>query len=318
MEHNEIEKILLGFNDPNLPEIFHFEDTPSAIEFQKIYDFYSVTLKNFSDYGFAPALIYFNNRLDQNAFACKRGGYSIVSFNAGTIIHLNNTFNTIKFETKNSHLDSFLDTNVNKLMYQFCLHFTLYHEMAHLVQNSSYLLRGLHELHKSNEKYDEQRHLLEFDADQFSSLCLGTHICDYLERIDPLDQNPELTEHVINIATAALIVYILSFNSANKAIYFDKFHHPHPSIRLSLIVQTLLDYTYDSRKSRPANGMEKTKFVIDAGNIVQNGTKSDIVISYVKILMSNYGEIKKYIDGFTLINNKKISLATDKWNEMAK
>ena len=176
MEHNQIEKILLGFNDPNLPEIFHYEDTPLAIEFQKAYEFYTETLRNFSDYGIATTLIYFNNRRDRNAFACKRGDYSIVSINAGTIIFLKKTFNTIKFDTKNSSLDSIVDSDFKNLMYQLCLHFTLYHEMAHLIQNSGYLLGGLHELYISNGKYDSLRHLLEFDADQFSSLCLGAHL----------------------------------------------------------------------------------------------------------------------------------------------
>lgn len=318
MTHSELEKILIGFNDPLLPEIFHFEDTPSASEFQKIYDFYSDTLSNFSVYGFAPVLIYFNNRRNQNAFACKRGKYSIVSFNCGTIIHLIQTFNTIKFASKKSNLDSLLDSDVNKLMYQLCLHFTLYHEMAHLIQKSTYLSKGLKELHEADENYEELRHLLELDADQFSSLCLGSHICDYLERIDPLNQNSELEEHVLTIAIAALMVYILSFNSANEKIYYKKHHHPHPSIRLSLIAQTVIDYTYQARNKRSINGTEKTKIIVQAGNIVQNSTKSDIVLNYVQIMVSNYENIEKYLKSFTLIGNKKTLLATDKWNEMAK
>lgn len=318
MTHSQFENILKGFNDPELPEIFHFEGTPSEAEFQKIFDFYSITLKNFSIYGIDPAVIYFNNRRSKNAFACKREKYSIVSFNSGTIIHLIQTFESILFETNKPNLDSLLDSDVNKLMYQLCLHFTLYHEMAHLIQKSSYLSNGLKELHQTDEKYEELRHLLELDADQFSSLCLGSHICDYLERIDPLKQNPELEEHVLVITIAALMLYILSFNSTKVNLYYKKYHHPHPSIRLSNIANIIVDYTCQARDGRSTNGKNKTKILVQAGKIVQNCTKSNVVQNYVNILVTNFDDIKNYIDSFILIGNKDTLLATDKWNEMAK
>lgn len=317
MTHAEIENILQGLNDPNLPEILHYEGKPSETEFQKIFDFYSITLKNFSNYGIDSTLIYFNKCPGKNAFACKRGKYSIISFNCGTIVHLIETYEKTLFETKKPNLDALLYSDLNKLMYQFCLHFTLYHEMAHLIQNSKYLYIGLQELHKTDELFDETRHLLEFDADQFSSLCLGAHICDYLDRLDPSKQKPELEEHVLTISIAALMVYVLSFNSPNEELYFGKYLHPHPSIRLLNITQVILDYTYQARNGRSTTGEEKTDIIIAAGNIVQNSTKSDIVRNYVKILISNFDDIKNYIDNYTLIGNKHNLLATDKWNEIA-
>lgn len=316
MTHSELKNILQGLSGPSLPEIFHFEGTPSESEFQKIFDFYTETLDNFSDYGFKPPLIYFNNRRTRNAFACKRDKYYIVSFNCGTIIHLIQTFDKTVFKSKKPELESLLDTQLNTLMYQLCLHFTLYHEMAHLIQNSEYLSNGLKELHEFTETYDNQRHLLELDADQFSSLCAGSHLCHYLDRINP--SNIELIDHVLTIAISALMVYVLSFNPEEQPLYYRSYYHPHPTIRLSLIAQTVIDYTYQDRHGRSSTKEERTNILVEAGNIVQNSTKSNIVLNYVKSLVENYAEIKNYIESFVLIGNKESLLATDKWNEVAK
>ncbi|NVK64586.1 MAG: hypothetical protein HWE22_08355 [Flavobacteriales bacterium] len=315
--YSEVEKILRRLNDPNLPELYDFEDTPFAHEFQKIFDFYSTTLKGFSDYGIDPAIIYFNIRRSVNAFACKRDGVFIVSFNCGTIVHLIKAFEQTLFDSKQPQFDSILDVSPNKLMYQLCLHFTLYHEMAHLIQDSRYLSNGLKELNKSEHKFDKERHLLELDADQFSSLCIATHICQYLDRIDSPRINFQLTEYVITIAVAAMMVYVLSFNSVDHKLYYQRYYHPHPSIRLSSISQTVIDYTYQDRNGRSSSSKERSNILVKAANIVQNSTKSDNVLNYVKTLVENYDGIKEYLDSFTLINNKETRLATDKWNEMA-
>lgn len=317
MTYSEVENIYrdLKLKDPKFPEVFHFDSTPYEEEFKEIFNFYSETLENFSDYGINPALIYFNNHRTKNAFACKRGGYFIVSFNCGTIIHLIQTFEKTTFITNRLDLNELLDTKVNKLMYQFCLHFTLYHEMAHLIQKSSYLPSGFNELHERIEPYDEKRHLFELDADKFSSLCLGAHICDYLEKLDKLWNNSELEEHVLVISVAALMVYILSFNSSNEELYFRKYHHPHPSIRLFNAVGHIIDYTFQARKGRSANKKERTQILINASKVVKNSTKSNTIITYVEILVNNYTEIKKYSDSFILHENKDVPLASDKWNE---
>lgn len=317
MNYDEIENILRDLNDSELPQIFHFDGTPAEAKFEQVFDFYSTTLKNFSDYGFDPAFIYFNQRRSKNAFACKRNQYSIVSFNSGLIVHLLDTFDNTSFVTTNQTLDALLGIEVNTLMYQSCLHFTLYHEMAHLIQKSRYLVKGLNELNQATNAYDEERHLLELDADQFSSLCVGSHVSDYLDRIDPSKQTPELEDHVLTITIAALMVYVLSFYSSDEELYFREHHHPHPSIRLSNISQTVIDYTYQARKGRSASSTERTNILVLAGNIVQNSTKTNTVLNFVQMLVDNYDNIKTYLDSFTLINNGYTVLATDKWNEKA-
>jgi hypothetical protein len=317
MTYTEIENILKDINDPKLPQIFHFSDTPNESEFQKIFDFYSETLMNFSDYGLDPVFIYFNQRWSKNAFACKRNQYSIVSFDMGLIRYLTETFDNILFVSNNASLDTFLGTTAKKLMYQIGLHFTLYHEMGHLIQNSEYLLKQLSESHLKADKYDEKRHLLELDADQFSSLSVGAHVDDYLDRIDPNGKTPELEEHVLVIAIAGLMIHVLSFYSANEPLYLREHCHPHPCIRLSSINQTVVDYVFQARHGRSSTSMERVNILVRAGNLVQNSTKSNVVINFIQMLRDNFNEIKVYLDSFTLINNGDTVLATDKWNEKA-
>jgi hypothetical protein len=317
MTYTDIENILKGINDPKLPQIYHFDDTPNESEFQTIFDFYSATLKKFSDYGFDPSFIYFNQEWENNALACKRGGYFIVSFNLGLIKHLLKTFDEISFISKNPNLDALPGTTINTIMYQSRLHFTLYHEMAHLVQNSKYLSNGLTESPQTNGLYDETKHLLELDADQFSSLYVAAHIQLYLNEIDDsLKKNPELEEHVLAISIAALMLHLLSFSSASEELYYKERSHPHASIRLSNIANTIIDYTYQARKSRSSESKEKTDILVKAGNIVQNSTQSNIVLNYVQMLVDNYQGIQQYLNSFVLLNNKETLLATDKRNDM--
>jgi hypothetical protein len=314
MKHHEIENILREINDKELPAIFHYEDTPSENEFQMVYDFYMLTLKKFSVYGLVSPLIYFNNIRCVNALACKRKGYSIISFNSGTIIELIGQFNDFKFETESMIFDSFLDTPVNELMKQSSLHFTFYHEMAHLIQDSDYIKSGIEELYLRDEVYDETRHLLEFDADQFSSLCLSSHICQYLKKYEQVDG---FVEHVISIAIAAMILYLMSFSGANEDLYFKERKHPHPAIRLSNIANVIINYVFEDQFKRVSHSTERTEILVKAGNIVQNGTKSNIALNYIRILKNNHWEIKEFIEGFQLLNNSTQKLATDEWNKQA-
>ncbi len=297
-------------------------------EFIEVFNFYDEALLHHSYYGITPAYVYINNRTTINAFAClKKDGNYFVSLNQGLVLLLIQSFKNNRDIVERSNIRLFeileprLDTQINNLMYQTLLHYTFYHELAHLIQNSDLLVSevGLEE-NPRQDGFSEQQHVIELDADEFSSLCLGTHILQYSEKIFGEDINKEVLEGLLVLMCIPIILYWTSFSGFEKGLYFERNTHPHPIIRIFIIVSTIVHYCNQSLVQ------EERKFQLDHKEIIfqslditaemeANVFGRDNVIDFIIRAKENTKEIIDYIDKFEGLRKKNTSLAVNKWNE---
>ena len=127
-------------------------------------------------------------------------------------------------------------------MYQQATHFTIYHEIAHLIQKSKYLNSALYEFAAAEADFDYCRHLYELDADLFAALNIGSHILQYAKGTFGDGLKNEHVEKLIVIICSSSLFYFLFFQSDVKGMYYEEKTHPHPVIRVSLVIFHLVSY----------------------------------------------------------------------------
>lgn len=243
-------KELINNTDIQEADVFDYELSPYRGEFDDMFSFYQNTLDRDSKYGITPGIFFFNNNLDVNAYAKKTlSKYYVISINKGTIGTLINMFME-RSDSLSTVLDEdflnfeqLLDTSIGMLMYQNAVHFTFYHEEAHLIQKSKLLENTIYEDTQANGNYSIEKHILEIDADEFSSLSIGAHIFQYAETTFGEKITVNQWEKLIIIACSSAFLYILSLNSnKDQNIYYHEKSHPHPVIRITWIVHTIVGY----------------------------------------------------------------------------
>ncbi len=320
-------KILEIEKELELPknEFFDIEFCPERPEILDLFNFYITTLEQQSYYGISPCFIYINNYRIINARAGVIYGKGVITINCGLLFWLFSEFkNKLEIDTYKGIklfelLKPRLDLPISKLMYQTGLHFTFYHEMAHLVQKSEQLTPFLDEKPQNNEEYSKERHLLELDADEFSSLCIGTHTMQYAEKLFNKSLNASVFEGIICLILIPIILYLISFSKYEDDIYFETNTHPHPSIRLINIALTITHYCNQSLKAK------KYDFQIDQFRVItyalEIAHELDVefyqlnrVEHFRKILSENRRKISKYIHSFVELKKNNDSLSVSKWN----
>ena len=306
--------------------IFNPEYSPLLDDYLETFSFYQDALVHNKDFGIEPAFLFFNNHLSRNAAATKTlSGVFLVSINMGTIDWLVQRLknNTALIEETDINLfrilSPVLDKPINELFYQSCCHFTFYHEMGHLVQNSNLLIDSIEENPTHNSVFNLDRHLLEIDADTFSALCLGTHIVQYCERIFGENFTKENLEGLVVLFSISIFMYILSFSGNTQNFYTQESSHPHPAIRLTNFMFVLTQYCNDSLNGR-ANG-----FTINQGNMFRFAMEiaeelqdfffeTPVVSNYKQTMIDNRGAAIEYMGDLVETNNHSQTTAAYKWN----
>src|SRR5688572_19950655 len=105
------------------------------------------------------------------------------------------------------------DNPANILAFQICTQFTYYHELAHIFQFS-----GRNEEVKIQERnagdqhgYNQTKHILEINADTYATICVATHIEQYIERTFKADVTNESTMETFIFFSCCLLNYTLNF-----------------------------------------------------------------------------------------------------------
>lgn len=309
-------------------EIFNYESDPYKKKYDAIFNFYSDALIIHSSYGIKPHYFYFNDNKTVNAAAgCSEGKY-IIRINSGTIDHLIGLFLENPDIIVDSGNDGFiefersLDSPISELMYQNALHFTFYHEMAHLVQKSKLLTSTLYERPEFNGKFNLRKHILELDADTFSSLCLGDHLIQYIEKIE-IDIKDDNIEMILTIICSSILFYFLSFETSKLDIYFKEHTHPHPIIRITNVVLHVTRYVLQAfnQKGYKFNINHKDiirNSIIFSNNIAVNKHNSNQIIDYLDILQRESDNIISYQSELFKLASQDSSLATNKRNASAR
>lgn len=319
MDYQKYIEKLINLKIIKRDDVFFFDSTPHEDAFQKIFDFYIETLNINSVYGISPAYIFFKNDTSRNAKAGKINGQFIIQINAGTVIYLIQQFNPGQSNPffKELKLDERkIGTDINTLLYQFAIHFTFYHEMAHLIQKSDVLENGFVNLSEFELPYNEDRHLKELDADAFSALCLSAHVIQLFENNYGDDAVFSEFKELAILMCSTGINYVLSFNGMQKDLYYYETTHPHPIIRISCILNHMLEYaqqyfssevlTHEIRREIQSGAFEWTEKILN-----------DITVKQFKEKYSkNVSEIMNYITHFRQLEVKDQTLALFKWNKL--
>lgn len=310
----------LGFKENDFIDL---EYTQNSEEYLEILKFYQKALGLKSFYGIKPAYIIINNNTSINAKAGRLDDSYVIIIYKGLIHYLMTSFK------QNTQLDSgeietlkilqpYLNTNISTLMYQTALHFTFYHEMAHLIQNTEGDDMQLEEKPQFSNDYNEEKHVLEIDADEFSSLCLSEHILQYHQRLFT-KRNSGTYEGLLIVILIPIVLYLLSFSSNKGSFYLKKGTHPHPIIRLMLITLTITDYC---KKSLNNQGI---KLEIDHLLVIENSLaigqeierrylSTDNVNQLLGIIKGSLNDIMAYTESIRDISKHRTDLAVYKWN----
>ena len=321
-------KELLANTSISKNNIFEYDFSEYKDEFDEVFSFYQENLINNSKYGITPSVIFFNNNLTVNAKAGKDNSYYIISINMGTIVKLIEMFKekTDLLDEENNkdflEFEAFLDIPINNLMYQNAFHFTFYHEMAHLIQKSEFLENNLYEHLDNSNDFSERRHLLELDADEFSSISIGSHIIQYSEKMFGDDLTDEQFENLLVIACSSVFLYLLSFPSNIRKIHYDRFSHPHPVIRVLSIIFAIVSYCIESLQSKGTDITLNSKETVNktfefSKSLSESFFEGSNPISEFQESLEEEGLC--ILDYLTKYQNLKINdrtLAVYKWNQM--
>jgi hypothetical protein len=307
--------------------IFEFDEyTPYADELDFIFNFYTDTL-NRSKHNLTPNGIFFNEKRTINAGADKIDDYYIITFNLGLIRSLTDNFKESNFILDKNFQDfeTDLGISIKEFMYEYCIHFAFYHEMAHLVQKSDYLNLGLLEHLDGQDDYSEEKHLLELDADEFGTLHLGGHLLQYIENLEREFEKiltQEQLESLLVLSCSTIILYWYTFPSNRKTIHYERLSHPHTSIRTLAMIFTLIPYIRKGLKLKKI-----ANFTINSNTILDKTLAFCTSISPnffdgkdpIKPLMENIkterDEIMNYLKKFQQLKQNNELLAVYKWNK---
>lgn len=316
----------------NLPinpdSVFEYDTSLYADEFDDIFSFYHENLEHNSRYGITPNIVFFNTNFSFNAWASKHNSYYVISFNMGLIVSLIQMFREKpglldeKEQKEFVDFEKLLDNPIHILMYQNAIHFTFYHEMGHLIQKSDLLENRMLEHLDNSEEYSERRHLLELDADEFSSVSIGAHILQYAENMFGEKVTKSQFENLLIIACSSTFLYLLSFPSNQRKIHYEKFSHPHPVIRVMWIIFSIAGYCSRSLEAKGIKLGLDPKAIIDktfdfCEQVSEYFFDDDPMSKFMDSLQSEGLKIMAYLTKFQKLKENDRSLALYKWNQIA-
>lgn len=226
-------------------DIFDFEDTPNERFYRDLYLFCRENLDiHFRRKTLPHSSFLYSTDLSVNAKAIPQKNAIII--NMGLINnciekYLNNHALNDFIETKEPDLAANYDSSLSYLAFQINTQFTYYHELAHLFQFSKIATGQELQERSTDDEFDIIKHKLEINADTYSSICIATHIHQYIDKSFGDNINQEIVAKTITIFGACLLEYIINFTNKFE-LYFEENLHPHPLIRLLNIILNITNH----------------------------------------------------------------------------
>ena len=228
-------------------DIFDFEGTPNEKQYKVLYLFCRENLNiHYRRKSISHTSFLFSNDFSINAKARKKNNQNVILINIGLIQncidkYLYNYALNDFITSKEPYLVDRFDSSLSYLAFQINTQCTYYHELAHLFQFST--ISKEQELQEigGDDKFDIIKHKLEINADTYSSICISTHIYQYINKTFGNDINQDFVSKTITIFGVCLLEYIINFTSEYD-LYFDKYSHPHPLIRLLNIILNITNH----------------------------------------------------------------------------
>lgn len=228
----------------NICDYTHYDQSN---EFQYVFDYLSLSFSSQSQkYKIRNPLLFYSNYDSLNACAIKSDHYNIIVFNRGLILNLINEIlendNLIEFNTVFKNTEEYLNIKIERLIFQFTILFTFYHEFAHLLQNNHTDINMSEETSKIQKEEIKDSHYKELDADAYSAVHLARHIDEYCVKSFEKSKIKESIIGITAVFCSNLLFYLLRFPSAKKDLYFEDNTHPHTYIRILNIISNIARY----------------------------------------------------------------------------
>lgn len=314
----------------NKSKVYYYEENlGQKAYFDKIYRFYSSNLLYNRILVPDPSYIVFYNKNEIYAEAKKSNGHCIIAFDRGIISQLASwygyyfNFTDIKGLEEFELLESTIRKNkISDLLEQAILHFTFYHELAHLIQYTSQEEFEREDFLSGNCEFDGEKHVEEYDADTFAGIALTTHIFQYIKNLGLTEM--ELQNHLndfVSITLAGVMAYVLSLPMCQEEFYTEKAKHPHNSIRVNNLVSVVARHFEELINQSEINCHIDKKAIVERSNIILLNllvyfNLQDPLLRYGRDMITNLDKIKSY-------HNKLIKLCADyefaaveKWNSL--
>ena len=238
-----------------------------------------------------------------NAFAVSDKGYKIIGINLGRLNSMEKGVKECLLNLNSLMITPFIKENhlpdVESLIFRFTTFFTFFHELAHLIQfkNCNNNFNQRFERYNDNFKntYSEVSHLKEVDADLFAAQMLSTFI----------SQNwllfPEQLKSILPIqnivALGAASIFLLFFELINRAwpeIYFFDNTHPHPTIRISYIVDLMISLIIEQVKEETLSYEDVANYSFETSKQVINSEKRNVFKEYQTQYLNSRNYIVQY------------------------
>ncbi len=308
----------LPFGEPRLTEndIWYFENnTDWHNDLLRSARFYVEAIQHNSVYLNVPCRLVFAADHSINAAATVFQGRGLIKWCGGLLLkqlEILNQWEKIGAALENTQLEKVLpslDNHPSILFHQTVQHFTFYHEFAHIIQIQE--RKDSTSIDVAPEKgYNLNRHILEMDADEFSSLFLASHILQYADKQLKYINNISLT-----YMSAFFIIPILS-NSISiypediQTIDLRNEMHPHPIFRILFVALVITEFI---------NQRYQGKIVVDPRNVLN--LTIDVAarltdIDLVTLWSNHYDELMAYFKDIRSSSFPEgYKSAVDVWNK---
>lgn len=185
-------------------------------------------------------------------------------------------------------------------MYQLTMHFTFYHELAHLIQNSEYLETYIYETPVEFKSFDLTKHRLELDADNFSGISIATQSQQYAIKQFGGDLDSKKMEALLVIFSSTLLIYLLSCTTTIEKLYYYENSHPHPIVRILNIILNIIHLLQHSpvlgKRDISLNHKVIFEETIKTAHIIQTEVTGTIKIeNFEEIVKPEMPGIMKYL-----------------------
>lgn len=227
-------------------DIYHYNGKSSEDYFEKLFQFYSRNLDHNKKFGANPSYVVFYDTTETYAKAKVSKQHYMVVFDRKLINKLSQWYNSY-FDFGNIEgleefklLEEEIDFKISELLEHAIIHFTFYHEFAHLIQFATDDEIEREEKLFGDCNFEPHKHIEEYDADIFSGICISAHIYQFIDSHLGGNIDKNKLNDFIAITISGIMVYILSLPMCKEIFYTKESSHPHNSIRVNYINMAII------------------------------------------------------------------------------